>query len=100
LIDFLNQVYELSQFLSLNRKDINKELNPRGSILTGLFSIVLVFLVIIIVISAVLMGMNNTNVQDNTYATGTFYSTTKLKDIKNKNEVKYWLWKKLRSRLL
>lgn len=100
MIDFLNQVFEVSQILNLGNNDINRVLNRKGWILRTIFSIILILVVIIVVISVIIIGMNNTNIKDNTYATGTFYSTTKRKNVIEKYEAKYWLWKKIRTRLL
>ena len=100
MLEFLNHIYELSHFLNLKSNDINKVLNRKTWTLKRLMAIILLFTFGLIVISVILVILAPTHVQDNTYTTGTFYSTAKLKDIRNKNEAKYWLWKKIRTILL
>jgi len=92
----LTQLYSIGKELGLNKKDINRILVFQKKHI--LFFITLIIIIALSVIAffvwdfVALSYLSNSN---STYGHGTFYSSISIKDFRKKNEIKYWLWKKI-----
>jgi hypothetical protein len=98
MIELLNQIYNLSKILNLNRKDINYVFYSRKWKSNILFILlILAFSIFIIMFIVIISNISGIYIQEHTYQTGTKYSTVKIQDFSKKNENKYRLWKKVRT---
>jgi len=99
MFDEIIPFYRIGKKLGIKKNEINGVFHDNihktsFRILLILISIVAYYILLFFLIS---IGINTA---DNTYPSGTRYSTIKIKDFDKKNEIKYRLWKKIRDRLL
>jgi len=98
--DEIDKFFKVGKNLGIKENEIKGVFNAKKSQIS---IILLILLPIVIVVSSLLIfffATTGLNAADSTYPSGSRYSTTKIKDFKKKNEIKYRVWKKIRDWLL
>jgi len=91
------QLYSIGKDLGLNKQDINKTLiiQKRRNIILPLLILLIIAVIVLFVWDFIALSIMSNYSSNSTYGHGIRYSSISIKDFKKKNEIKYWLWKKI-----
>jgi len=93
------QFYRFGKLLGLSKKEVNNSFFFKKHHVSFRLLFIIIFLVLSSIFFFFIISMG-INAVDSTYPSGAKYSTTKIKDFKKKNEIKYRVWKKIRDWIL
>ena len=97
----LIQLYSIGKDLGLNKQDINKTLiiQKRRNIILPLLVLLIIAVIVLFVWDFIALSIMSNYSSNSTYGHGIRYSSISIKDFKKKNEIKYWLRKKIQAGL-